>query len=296
MEKKSFILIIFVSILVILTTNVLALPIKIAIKPISDVVISEINKPAIFDVTIKNTGDQSDAFEIYSLANIEILPKSTFDIKRGETKTVRIEVYPASSVKERIGLNSFVYKIRGQLTGIQDEVLSFRVARLKDLFQIFPQDVDLNSEKAVVSIQNKEDIELKNIRAVFNSALSDGEETFSLKQFEKKEITLPINKEKIKTLIAGKYLLTTTLLFEKVEQKFETAFSFLEKPIISSEEAKSGFFIASIKNSKTNNGNIPKIAEIRIKKNFITDLFTNFNAIPDYSERSGLTKIYIWQK
>ena len=84
-----------------------AINIEVEKATISDVVIAEVNKPAVFDFKIKNLGP-TDNFEIYSLVGIYFSPRGTFEVLGAETKNVRVEVYPDERVRSKEGIFNFV--------------------------------------------------------------------------------------------------------------------------------------------------------------------------------------------
>src|SRR3989344_5760782 len=70
-----------------------AIDLQVSSRQISNSVITDLNEPAIFDLTITNNGD-SDSFQIYSLVGINITPSEPFTIASRETKSVRIYLTP----------------------------------------------------------------------------------------------------------------------------------------------------------------------------------------------------------
>ena len=65
--------------------------------------------------------------------------------------------------------------------------------------------------------------------------------------------------------------------------------------MVISEETK-GFIIHSKSVDKYNEGNIPTIADVAIRKNIISRLFTTFSVEPLRVERQGIYVDYFWQK
>ena len=290
--KKSLILlflcIIFLTSLVSATINL-----EITKEVVNDVVISEIPGPATFNLAVKNLGD-SDNFEIYSLVNVEMSPKGTFYISGGETKNITVGVYPSDKVRKNTGIYSFVYKIRGQDSGIQDDILTIRIANLQDAVEIGTYNIELGSDFATLYIINKEKFNFGEITVDFNSAFFSFTKKFILGPLEKKEFKIPLDEEKTKGLIAGQYILTANM--KPTDKEIQGIIKFVEKSSILTEETKSGIIIRTLKIEKVNDGNLPVIAQFDVTKNIISRLFTTFNVEPDKSERNGLLVYYTWYK
>jgi hypothetical protein len=262
-------------------------------KPVNDVVISEFSDPAIFTLTLRNLGS-TDTFEIYSLVGVEILPKEPFEIKSGETKTIDIMVNPLDKTKKRSF--TFVYKIKGKISGIQEDILSIDIVGLKDVLEIGVYDITPESEQATLYVKNKVNFNFPEIKTSFNSAFFNTEKTFSLSSLEKKEFAIPLNKEKIKILVAGQYILSGKVEVKDVEENLEGNINFLEKSGIKSTESFSGIFFRERVIEKENIGNLPTVAEARISKDIISRLFTSFSIYPDKSDRKNIFVSYSWVK
>lgn len=81
--KKETILIIFI---VFLSLNLIsAINLDVKVNPIQDTIVTELDEPAVFDLTIKNLGESSN-FEIYSLIGVDLFPKDSFFIGAGKQK------------------------------------------------------------------------------------------------------------------------------------------------------------------------------------------------------------------
>ncbi|MBM3234634.1 hypothetical protein FJZ19_06095, partial [Candidatus Pacearchaeota archaeon] len=283
----------FVSVLLVLSIVSVSAALEIEKKPVNDVVILEFSDPAIFTLTLRNTGS-TESFEIYSLVGVEILPKEPFTIPSGETKTIDIMVNPLDKTKKRSF--TFVYKIKGKNSGIQEDTLSVDLVGLKDALEIGVYDIHPESEQATLYIKNKVNFNFPEIKASFNSAFFNTEKTFSLSPLEKKEFVVPIDKEKIKTLVAGKYILSGNVEIKGVEENIEGDINFIEKSGIKTTESISGIIFREKIIEKENIGNLPSIAEAKTTKDIISRLFTSFNVYPDKSERKNIFVYYSWVK
>ena len=57
---------------------------------------------------------------------------------------------------------------------------------------------------------------------------------------------------------------------------------------------KSGWIITTERITKTNEGNVPAIADIKIQRDTFSSIFTTFNVAPERVERQGLIVTYSW--
>ena len=286
-----------VILVILLTTLSLASAINLEIEedPINDVIIKELNNPAVFDFIIENKG-QTDSFGIYSLIGVDIMPRDTFTISEGQTRKIKVEVKAGEGVKKNSGYFSFVYKIKGSNTGTQEERLTIRIIDLKTALKISADNINPDNEKISVYIENSENFDFEEIEAKFSSVFFDFEETFSLNALEKKSFTVDLDKEGIETLMAGPYILNADIKVQNATGALESTMKFLEKSGLSTEEIKEGIIISRYEIEKKNEGNLQTVAEITLKKNIISRLFTNFNLPPSRVERTGLTVEYFWQQ
>lgn len=291
--KKNFIFLIC-AFLILLSVSVSAI-LEIEKKPVNDVIITELSQPALFNFDIKNIGE-SDNFEIYSLVGVDMSPKGMFQINSGETKNLDVGIYPSDRLKKRAGILTFNYKIRGQNTGIQEDTLTITIIDLKDAIEISTGNINPESQEASIYLENKINFNFPEINIKLDSAFFSSEQKFSLKGLEKKEIRIPVDKEKMKKLVAGQYMLTSELEVEKTRQRFESTVKFVEKSGLSTKEKSSGILFREKIIEKTNEGNVPVIAEIKISQDIVSRLFTTFSVEPDKSERNLLTADYVWLK
>ncbi len=291
MGKKFILLIIFV---ISLMSSVFAINLKIEKNPINDVIIKELDNPAQFEFTIKNLGEE-DNFELYSLVGVEISPKKAFHLDKGEVKKLTVKVNALESVKKNSGYFNFVYKIKSS-SGIQEDRLTIKLVNLKDIFYLSADNINPEDNEAVIYLQNLENFDFENIEAEFSSVFFNFKENFSLSSLEKKSFTTEINKEKLKTLVAGPYILDANIKIDNVSETIKSTIKFLEKSDLLTEEHKEGWLISRYEIKKKNEGNLISLAEITIAKNVISRLFTSFNLPPDKAERKGFIVFYTWRE
>lgn len=286
--KKVLLLLLFV----ISLSFVVAAEIEIEKEVISDVVIAELGEPARFDFKIRNLGP-SDDFEIYSLVGVSFSPKGFFEISAGEVKELEVEVFPSEKLRRDInGRLNFIYSIRGISSNATDDELSIRIIKLKDAIAISTINIVPGNELATIYIENRENFNFEDIEASFSSPFFSTQEQFSLGALEKKQFDVKIDKDRIIGLEAGQYILVANIEIGDVREEIEGKIYFIEKSGITTKEESSGFFIHTRKIEKINDGNVPELAQIKVRKNIISRLFTNFNIEPAAVDREGVSVYY----
>ncbi len=297
MKKKAPLL--FVFLLVILSLNLFlisAINLDISAKPISNSVIIDLNEPAVYELIIRNLGE-TDNFEIYSLVGIDITPSTPFEIKSGETKTLKIELMPQESLKTKKQLPmTFEYKIKNSKNEIQKQTLSIYILDLESSFLIQPQNINPNSEKIIISIKNNVFFNFSELKIKLTSAFFENEQTISLQPKQIKEMEIPIDKEKTKILNAGNYLMNIEIITNEKTANIESQIKFLQQEDIETTENKEGFIIQRTELIKKNTGNIKKTIEITAEKNLLSYLFTSVNPELSETEIKNFKKFYIWKK
>jgi len=288
--KKAGILII----LILSLTLVSAISLDIEKTPIRETIVNEIKEPAVFDFKIKNNA-QTDDFEIYSLVGADFSPKGTFRIIENQIENIEVKLYPKKRFRKDSGYVTIAYKIRGTKSGeILDDKITIRVVDIQDALNIYTNKIHPDDSQAKLIIENKENYEFPALTLKISSKLFSLNTAFSLDSLESKEFIVELDKDELKTMIAGQYLMDVEILDPDVE--FETSYEILEKKYISVREKKSGLFVRETNIIKTNEGSLPVIAEVKDKKNIITRLFTNFNTPPDRVERKNFGIYYTWLK
>jgi len=293
MIKKRVVLFLFI----ILALQLVSAAVKIEKTAIISDVVPEINQSAIFNFKITNLGE-SDTFQIYSLVGVSMFPNETFSINSGETKELEVKVYPEATILRNPGTFNFIYKINGEKSGLQQEdVMLIRIVKLKDALEINSYNIELDSDEATVYVRNLVSLPFPEIKADFHSAFFDFSKTFSLEAYEKKEFDVSLNKDKIKELLAGSYIISSNIETYNAKEQIEDSFRYAEKEFIKTQESGSNFLIYSkIVVEKINQGNLPSMAQVRINKNIISRLFTTFNIEPARVERKGFAINYVFQK
>ncbi len=258
------------------------------------VIISELNNPAVYEFIITNNG-ASDMAEIYSLVSVSMMPKGTFLIPSGVSK-LEVRAYPGKEYRRVEGLYSFEYQLRGLNEGIFKDKLTFRTVSLRDVLNIEDIKLSLNDNTVEVKVKNNVNTHLENVELHFSSQFFDSVKTVSLDPFQETNITLDVNKDRVARLSAGQYPMEVEIELEDESVSYKGNIDYLEKESISVSRESSGFIVRENNIIKTNEGNIPVEAEIEIKKDTFSRLFTTFSSDPTETERSGLLVNYIWKR
>lgn len=273
-----------------------AIDLSVEKTPVNQVYIKELKKPAVFDFKITNNGD-NDNFEFYSLAGVDISPKGTFPIARGEVKNIKVEIYPQEELLAKtLGYLSFSFKIRGQSSGSMEDKLDIRIIGLKDAFEVRCSNIAVGESEASCYVQNNENIEFEKVNLEMSSALFSDKREISLKANERKIFGVVLDKSEVGKLIAGSYVLTTKIRVEGKEAVQESNIKFTEKSDLQTTEETAGFIIYTTNIEKKNVGNLPTVSDIKVKKNIISRLFTTVSPSPDAVERAGWNIYYRWQR
>jgi hypothetical protein len=297
-QKKVLMLLYLIFSVVLIVGLVPAVSANLEIKKqaVVDVVVPETKQPAVYNLEITNLGGD-DNFQIYSLVGISIYPNDTFSLASGQIKNIEVKLYPEEAVLKNPGTFNFVYKIKGERTGITEDVMLIRIVNLKDALDINSYNIELDAGTARVYVRNKVSLAFPEIKARFHSAFFDFNKNFSLLAGEEKEFDVTLDKEQIKNLFAGGYIITNDIETYGANAKIENSFRYAEKEFIKTDEIKKGFLIyAQNIVNKINEGNLPSIAQVIINKNIISRLFTTFNIEPDKVNRKGFAVTYVFQK
>ena len=246
------------------------------------------------DLTLTITNATYGTYNLYTLSDISLTPTETFTISGGEiTKTFKIRP------TENLNLNghyTFIYTLNQRGVEKFDNRFTVNVLDLEDAIQISSETVELDSEQVTFYIQNTENVELKNITAQFSSILFDTTQTFDLSPHQKLEITVDIDKEKLRKTKAGVYIIKSNFETDDGIKEIYGNLYLGEKKGITSTEDKSGLIIKTETVTKINSGNVVESVEVKLKRNIISRLFTSFNIEPTIVERKGLTVEYTWLK
>jgi len=286
--KKEFIFLITI----LFISSVLAVDLNIEKQSSNEVMIFDLERPATFNLKITNSGP-SDNFEFYNLLGFKMFPVGTIFISEGQTKNVELKISPIGEFTHR-GFYTFTYFIRGQDSSETKQELTFKIIDLKDAFEVGSGEVNYDSNSIQIYIHNKVNFDFGEINVKFSSAFFNLEEDFFLGPNEKKELTVQLNKEDFKKLMAGFYTLNAEINIENKKANVEGIIKFIEKNLVTTTKKDYGFIISTKIIEKVNKGNVLVNSETVLKKNIISRLFTSFSPEPDIVERDGMIVYYTW--
>ena len=273
---------------------VLAVDLTVQKNSLDEVMIIDLNKPAVFDLSIKNNGP-TDEFMIYTFFGTGSLPEEKFTIISGQTKNIQFIVSPPYDVT-KIGPAVFDYFIRGLDGSEYKGTLNAKVINLNEAFEIGSADFDPESSSVEIYIKNKINFDFENLNAKFSSSFFTLDKSFPLASKETDKFEIILDKEKFKQLTAGFYTLTAEVTTEGKSADIEGVMKFAEKKSITTETEKQGFFVSTTTITKSNSGNLPEFVQTTVQKNIISRLFTSVNPQPDNVERNNSKVFYSWNR
>ncbi|MBS3092494.1 hypothetical protein J4466_03680 [Candidatus Pacearchaeota archaeon] len=301
-SKKRGIFLIFAMAVIILSLLfnlfvVSALAVTVSSKPVTDSIVNDHGKPAIFTVIITNNEPRNLNLEIYAFERFMINPNE-INLSAGESKTLDVEFLPFGPMEDNVGYVTVPFYVK-EKSG-SDNVQAKAVIKLVDFrkaFELKSENINPSSNNVKVYFYNLENINYNNLETIFSSSFfDDKKETVNLVPYQRYETSIPINNDKIKKLIAGAYNIRATYSINGKTESVDGSLKILEKTGLSVNEQKSGAIIRKVIIEKLNEGNIPSVAEITINKNVISRLFTTLSLEPSRIERKGFFIYYTWQK
>jgi hypothetical protein len=273
-----------------------AVDLAISSEAVVDTIINDQGKPAVFEFTITNN-EVYEEFSVYIFERFE-LSQDSFVLSKGQTTKLQIEFLPYGSMTKN---NGHVYvPVYFVNKGGKDPMIIEVVIETVDFDKALGLNADsitIDSDFLDVNFYNLENINYENLDVVFSSVfIDDFSQSFSLSPFEVKNFKIPLSNDKLKKLVYGDYVLSAKIVNENYETKVDRYVTITEKAGLSKSEEKEGLIIRRIIIEKTNEGNVPTIADIYVNKDVLSRLFTSFSVQPSKVERSGLKVNYIWQK
>ncbi len=216
----------------------------------------------------------------------------------GEEKKITLEVYPSARLRnERTGSYTFVYYLKSQQQEPLENRLVIKIVPLKDLIKITTPDIiTLENKEFNVSLENKENLAFDDVVLKVKSAFIDSSKQFSLIAFERKNVTFQLDNEKVRNILAGKYITIVSVSVNK-EATFtaEKEIDLREKANIATTEKDLGnIFYRILQVTKENQGNIISDVDIVVKKNIFANAFTTLSKTPTEIEKSAAFYIYKW--
>lgn len=295
MRFNKFILSAFV-LLVISMSLASALDLSISSKQIVSTILNDADEPAKFDFTVSNF-DRDAEFEIFTYEKFEISPDS-FSLNRGESKKLRIEFLPFEVMRENSGfipVPIYFREVSGSET-VKHQIV-IELVEFGRSFEIAAKNINPDAEAIEISFYNVKNISYDQLDVTFSSTFIPNKQmSFSAMPFEKKTFEIAVDKEQLKKLVYGSYLVNAKIDYKNWSEEIYTTLNLIEKELVTSNTIKEGIIVRRLTLEKTNEGNTPVTAELDTRKSVISRLFTTFSIEPDKTERKGLYVYYSWKK
>jgi len=289
--KRALPIILFILLIFPLVT---AINIQVKEEPVRDILVHNVDGAAVFNLKIKNLGENS-SFEFYNLLGFRMFPIGTTQINTGETKDIELTISPIGEFNH-IGAYTLGYFIKASDGSEINRESTFKVIELKDAFEVGSGNFDFDSNSIEIYIDNKVNFDFKEINVKFDSAFFEIDEDFSINAKERKTFKIQLEKEDFKKLTAGFYTLNAEITVQEEKTNLEGVIKFNENDIITTTSKDYGLIISTQIIGKTNEGNVLSKSQTIIDKNIISRLFTTFTPEPDIVERKGLSVSYTWEK
>lgn len=251
-----------------------------------------LDQPATFDLNITNNG-ATEYVSFYTFFSPDVYPKGTVKLEALQSENVALKIYPPEKI--RMGRYIFNYFIRADDGQESIQSLMVNVIGLNDIFEIGSEEFNPESNTIQIYIQNRVSFNFEKINVKITSSFFNVDKDISLGPNERQNLTISINKEDTKKLMAGYYTMDGIIQIGEKESKTEGILKFVEKDILTTNKKTYGFIINTNTIEKTNEGNIPVETETAIKKNVISRLFTTFSVEPSTVERDGFFIYYTWK-
>jgi hypothetical protein len=262
--------------------------------PINKIVVRGLSMPAIYDLTIRNYG-KVDFFRIDTLLDVMIYPKDSIQI--GGEKTIRINIYPKSEKDKYYGDWSFRYFISGEDSGVMEDNIMIKILNLADIIGIeVPTSINAKDKTFTIKLENKENITL-NLSMTVDSTLISHSENFMFSPFEKKDIVIDTDSQKL-ALEAGNYNLKISFLANNEAELPITRDLILESDSRTELEVtkKSSTFIDQTTFVKKNVGNTVVVGTITANRTLLESMITSMSLKPDRVNREAGNYIYNWDR
>ncbi|MEM4605776.1 MAG: hypothetical protein QW103_01935 [Candidatus Pacearchaeota archaeon] len=260
---------------------------------VNDIAIHSFDNPAEFIFKFKNA--ESGLYEIFTFVDVKIFPNEKFLIDNLSNE-ISVKVYPTKKIEDIKGRFSFVYYIKDPNYNVKEDRIRIILKEINDIFEIYSRANPL-ADNVSFYLENKENVSLKNITIKASSILFEENITFDINPFEKKEFFINVDKEKMRKIPAGSYLLEVVFISPDQKNFVKQGKIILgEKRNILEDYKKEGFIIKEEVFFKKNLGNVNEDVQFSIEKNFFISPFLFFNEKPDKIEREGFKKVYYWNK
>lgn len=295
MKKGVIISVLAASILLMFMVPLASAEVFFTKTPVASTVIKEFSTPAIFNFTITNKQAIEETYFIDTLLGYSIQPRSV-SVPASSTQSFLVKSYFTEKMRDEYsGTYQFSFYVKGQNTGIKDDTMKIRIVSFKNAVDIkLPEAVAMDDKTLVITIENKEDVVL-DLNLKINSELFAKEDKIAFEPYEKKEITITLEKEKI-WKEAGDYDVVITLGADEYSLDTKKTIELVPKKEITTDEKKINLlFYKKVKITKTNTGNVRQIVEVVQKQSSFANSFTHFNVEPEMSEKDNALEL-TWEK
>ena len=276
--------------LVLVIQPILAIDLEINKISSSDVLIYGLNNEATFELEITNN-ERTNNFEFYNLLGFPMEPKS-IKLEKGEKTKVTLKIKQPDNFNQE-GAYFFTYFISSQEEEMEREAI-LKSLKLEDVFKISAGELNPESNKIRLFIENQENIELKDVSFEMTSSFFDSNQEFDFAPKEKHSFEMELIKEDFKQLSAGFYTINSKISIGDLTTTKESVLEFEEKDLLVEEKDTYGFIVTTDVIKKTNDGNTITTSRTTVEKNIISRLFTSSSPEPTSVERQGGKIIYIW--
>lgn len=262
-------------------------------KPL--LIIGSENESVSYLLTLTNTGP-SDEFQIYSLVGVTLAPSSVH-LESAMPTTITLTASPVKQLLDNArGAVKFEYEIYSTRTGASKHALVMELAELKDVVFIRPISIEPGDTTTQLSVQNLKGETLSNLKLSLNSELINTEKILTLEPYQTINVTLPIDTDAAKQLIADTYPLRVDIEYRGAKDRIISNVKYLEKGGVAVAESHEGTIIRTKLVEKINEGNIPVTVTITEKRDIFTRLLTNHDPSPETVSKRGFYVLYTWQK
>ena len=272
MDKKVLIALILGMMLMPLANAVLT----VEKKDMGSVVIAELGNPAVFELTI-NVPEPED-IELYTLVGISLSPRGTIQLKSGTTP-LTVQAYLPPEARRVPGPYSFEYQIKGERSGIVRDTMTVTIVNLKDAIEIEPASLKPGAANIRIVVRNTQNTRLENVQLSLDSEFFSAKQTLSLEPFATTTLTIPVDTAKIKSLPAGKYIITGRASIGDAQATLQGFLTYVEQQSVSARADSKGFLVRTKTLTKTNEGNVPVADTIVVRRDILTRLFTASTAL-----------------
>lgn len=248
-----------------------------------------------YSLILKTNGPSAD-FQIYSLVGVELSP-STVYLEQNVPTTITLTAKPIRRLLDTArGVVKFEYEIFNTNQGVTKGSLLMELVTLEDSLFVRPISVEVGDTEASFILQNLKRVLFDNLHIELSSKLADAERRVTLEPFELANLTVELDTDAVKRLVAGTYPLTVRARYQGAEGTLATNIKYLEQGGVAVAEYVKGTIIRTKTTEKTNEGNVPVIVTINEKRDIFTRLLTNHDPAPESSSKRGFYVLYTWQK